>query len=217
MRNSTLRARFVTFLATAVCLAACAMANTVIVNFDSVVIAPGTWTDATSYLSSYGIGFIGLSNAASAAIFNPSWAFTAASNPNIFAANGKGGNADLSYELTFSEALVSFSFTRVAEVSTSTLPPYTVSALDSLGNVLDSMSEPHQLGTAAHTFTLNGPGIAAIRMDAHNWVAATVTDPPLDDFVLVTAGVPEPATLALTLGGLAVLAVFRRGRRREGR
>lgn len=182
-----------------------ASAGTVNVDFDPVAIPPGTSLDATSYLNTFGIGFVALSNGATPLIFNASsgFVFSPSSSPNVFAANGTLGNAPLSYELTFSQPLLSFSFVRVAEVSSSSAPPYTVSALDSVGNVISSIGEGSQLGTPARAFTLNGPGIFAIRMDANNSVASTLTDPPLDSFVLVTA-TPEPSPMALLLAGCSL-------------
>lgn len=181
------------------------MADVFTLDFDSVALSPGQFTSAGSYLNSYGISFVSLSNGASPAIFNVQGSvFTAASAPNVFAANGNAGNAPLSYELVFSQPLVSFTFTRVTEANTSTLPPYTISALDSHGIVLSSFSEPFQFGSPAVTQTLFGPGIAAIRLDANNSVGSSLTDPFLDNLVLTTA-TPEPGSavaLAACLAGL---------------
>lgn len=204
------------FVAGLIGLAHAASAGTIVLNFDSVTVPVGTFVDATAYLAGFGITFTGLSDAATADIFNLApGVFTPSSPPNVFGANGTNGNVPLSYELTFSQPLISFSFTRISESNPGGLPPYTVSALDAGNNVLSSVSEPFQLGAPAKTFTLSGPGIVAIRLDANNSVGTTVTDPFLDDLTLVTA--PEPAAGCLILAaGLAGLASRRRRVSRRG-
>src|ERR1035438_9700241 len=96
-----------------------ANAATVFINFDSVSVPAGQSVDATSYLASFGIGFVPITSGASPAIFNTTGlVFSAVSPPNVFAANGPAGVTTLSYELTFSQLLTSFSFVRVGQSNT---------------------------------------------------------------------------------------------------
>jgi hypothetical protein len=182
--------------------------GSVTVNFDGVIVPAGSFVDATAYLATFGIGFVAITSGATPAIFNTSGlVLTAQSSPNAFAVNAPNGNAPISYSLTFSQALTSFSFWRTAEASANTMPPYTISALDSLSNVLSSFSEPGGFGTPAVFQTLNGPGIVAIRVDADNSSARTIADPFLDTWTLTTPNVPEPASIFLFLGGLAAVSL----------
>ena len=195
-------------------LAGPAAAGSIVVNFDSVSVAAGQCADSSSYLSGFGIGFVGITNSTIPTICNATGSvLTPFSPPNFFVSNALVTNAPLSYELTFSQPLTSFSFVRIAESSSSTSPPYTITALDALGQVLSSVSEPFKFGSPAVTFTLSGPGIVAIRVDANNSVASTLNEPPLDNFTLVTS-VPEPSSMIFCCLSLSVfLAVFNLRRR----
>jgi hypothetical protein len=197
--------RIVSSLFAVVGLGGPAVAGSILVNFDSVAVTPGSFVDATSYLGTFGIGFVAITSGATPAIFNTTGlVVTAQSPPNAFGVNAPNGNAPISYELTFSQPLTSFSFWRITEASANTMPPYTISALDSLSNVLSSFSEPSGFGTPAVFHTLNGPGIVAIRVDADNSSARTIADPFLDTLILTTPA-PEPGSVIFCCLGLSVL------------
>jgi hypothetical protein len=181
--------------------------GTVTLSFDEVSAPPGC-VDATEYLSGFGITFEPITPGAAPAICDqtfPDSATTPSSPPNIFAAGLPVTNTAVSYRLNFCTPLSSISFTRCAIQSVSTGPPWTASALNAQGDVVATVSEGRTVGPPARRFTLAGPGITSLRVDADNTGASTFNHPPFDDLTLVaqsrgtTVGAYVPSSSAFFL------------------
>jgi hypothetical protein len=202
--------------------AAVSGASSITLDFDSVSLSSGACTDGTVYLASFGVTFTSVSGGAAPAICDTTGsAVTPASSPNVFFGLPAVTNTDESYDLFFSTPLTQLSFTRATVDPVSALPPWDMFAYDAANNLLDSIVEPLRFpGPPAAVFTLDGPGITRVRVDAFNSAHVTFNHPPIDDLVLVTAdptAVPEPASVMLVVSGLAALGVKSRRRARRSR
>jgi hypothetical protein len=115
------------------------------------------------------------------------------------------------YRLDFAGPLESVSFTRTAIISTSGDAPWIAKALDAQGNVLASANEGFLIGPSARTFTLIGPGITALEIDARNDISQTTFNtPPIDNLTLVTPEPKNSISFSLGLGILLLGVVYRR-------
>ena len=188
-------------------------AGSITLNFDSVPLAAGASVDASSYLSSFGITVTAVSAGASSRIANIVGSVTIpVSGSNAIAWGPPVTNNDASINLNFATALLQFTFTRAAMTQGTANPAWTMTAFDAANNQLSTISQPLLITPGQTTFTLTGPGITRIRLDAFNSAHVTLNSPYLDDFILTTAdaGVPEPSTMVLMAAGLSILGVARK-------
>ena len=195
-----------------------ASAGSVVLNFDSVSLAPGTCANASGYLSGYGVTFSPVSAGTSSVICNSvATSATAVSGVNVFYALPAVANNDLSYDLLFSTPLTELSFTRAAVDPGNSLPAWNAYAYDASNALLDSIVQPALFpGPPAAVFTLSGAGITRLRFDAFNSAQRTFNHPPIDDMVLTK--VPEAGTTLMLLGSaLTSLGVLRRKFAARGR
>ncbi len=185
----------------------------VTVNFDSLVATAPNWEVngalLDNYLAGFGITLTQVTAGTHLAAVNAELglyggrAAVASSLPNLF--TQEGVNAAVSFTLNFSQPLTQFGFTRVellAGQSGITHPAWSAHALDANGNELGSVSEAlisSGANVPAKTFTLNGPGIAAVRFDSNGYDFAAFSAVLLDDLVLTEplcppgpAGPPGP-------------------------
>lgn len=184
--------------------------STMTLDFDSVVLGPGACTDASSYLGSFGISFVPVSLGATGEICNVVGSpITPTSGTNVFFGLPPVTNTNVSYELLFATPQPELSFFRAGVAPHTSMPGWNAFAFDAFNNLLSSIVEPSLFpGPGAALFTLNGPGIVRVRVDAFNSAARTYNHPPFDDMVVEVAAVPEPRFLLL-LGPAVLWVLFR--------
>ncbi len=213
----------------------------VVVDFDSPNVAGTSLTGSglDAYLSGFGISITAVTPLGYPEIHNandhgpssgfPNGFLTASSGTN-FLSHGDGvaggaanapTNAPISYQLAFSSAMDSVSFTRIqinagTSSSGAIIADWQARALDASGNTLDTVGEGTKASFAtisAATFTLNGPDIHSIVIERINTnTSAGVNAVFIDDLTLVSA-IPEPGTAGLV--GLASLGLCFIRRRRS--
>jgi PEP-CTERM motif len=184
-------------------------------NFDSIAVPAGGFTDATAYLNSFGVTFSSSQPGATPLIGNDvGSAITAVSPPNFFIVNPGPGfnNSPLSYTLTFTTPLDSLSFYEAALVSNATYPTWTATAFDGLVPVA-SVGRPLEFGMPAQLFTLNGPGITSINFSSFS-TGQTTDNIPIDDLTLVAPGAATPEPSSLLLLGIGILSLLALAARR---
>jgi hypothetical protein len=188
-------------------IAPLAMPGATILNFDSVALSAGACTDASAYLASFGITFAPVTPGATSIICNAvGSAVTPSSGSNIFYVVPPVTNQNVSYDLLFGTPLVGLSFTRTTVNPLAGVPPWNAFAYDASNTLLSSVGEGFRFpGPTAQVFTLNGPGITRLHVDAFNSIGTTFNHPPIDDFTMTTA--PEANTcvlLGMALAGLGM-------------
>jgi hypothetical protein len=167
-------------------------AGTVVLDFDSTS-AGASCTDATPYLAQFGItlsavtpgSMVGI--VSSAATYNGQ-ATQAASMPNVLTQCGPASQA-LSYTMNFPVALDHLTFTRpllLTGPSGITHPQWSAHALDATGHEIATVGEgliSSFSDVPAQIFTLNGPGIRAVRLDSNAFSFAAFAAALIDDVV----------------------------------
>lgn len=173
-----------------------AQGRRVAVDFDGVDATHGRVV-AVGYLAQFGITLgdvtpgtlVVIDNAKN---FYEGRALRAASAPNVL--TQINSNDPVSYTLRFARPLASLQFTRpmlLAGETGITFPAWRAEALDGSGRVVAAAGEPLGSGAAyysnvpARTFTLDGPGIAALRFRSENRHFAAFSAVVIDDLVLV--------------------------------
>jgi len=161
-------------------------------NFDSIS-AGANCTDATPYLAQFGIALSGITPGSTVGIANSAATYNgqatqAASMPNVLTQCGSAGQA-LSYMMNFPVALDHLTFTRpllLTGPSGITHPQWSAHALDATGHELATVGEAlisSFSDVPAQIFTLNGPGIRAIRFDSNAFNFAAFAAVLIDDVV----------------------------------
>lgn len=203
-----------------------ARATVVTIDFDSITAAPAG-TDATSYLSGFGItasqtysGTVPLLGAYDDRYIYTGWDGTGAdpalyleapSSHNVF--TQVGNNGPITFSFQFASALSSFSFASVgigSRPQSTSFPAWAAEAYDSSGGLLDSVFQNFQVNRATSVFTLSASDFLidtiTFYRDGTRGTASTngtaYSNVVLDDLVLTQADVPEPSTLALLSLGL---------------
>ena len=185
--------------------------NLTFINFDSLNTSTGavSGADLETYLGGFGISLEfsdastvvkdqqTLMNAANGS------GVVASSRPNVLTQVGAADH--MSFELSFTQPLTQFQFTRVkliAGVNGVTHPAWQAYAYDSAGNVTSIASEGFTSSYAdvpSQTYTLSGQGIVRVRFDSVNRGAASFNALVIDDFVLTRpAGNIPPAVSIIT-------------------
>jgi hypothetical protein len=182
------------------------LAQTTVINFDGPNPPGGDCVDAAAYLASYGITFVPISSGATSIICDTAGtAAVPASPPNVFYTVPPVTNTDVSYELRFSTPLTQFAFTRAAIDPVTAIPPWSAFAYDAAGTLLSSIAEPLRYpGPPAAVFTMPGPGITRVRINAFNSAHVTFNHPPFDNMILTT---PHPVCSYSFSGGNGAGAV----------
>ena len=189
-------------------------------NFDSVgTSAAPYFVDATTYLNSHGISVSTITPGTHLNIVNDlgyynGLAVSAPSPPNTL--TQMGSNAPVTFTLSFSTPLDSFSFKRSSLIAATksgvTHPYWRATAFNAVGMQIGPFVGENNFGSfinvPAATFSLTGPGIASVRFDSENR-GSGFNAVVLDDFVLsyaapiVTSFTATPA--AITAGGSSTL------------
>lgn len=185
-----------TFLSAILLLAARAQADPLRLDFDAVDATAGR-VPAASYLASFGISVTDVTPGTTVVIDNIDLEYggnasRASSSPNGI--TQIGSNDPVSFTLRFCAPMDSVSFTRakliVATASGVTHPEWSAHAFDANGTEVATVGEP-LLGSYADvpaaSFTLNGPGIVAVRFDSNNYHFAAFNAALLDDLVFNTS------------------------------
>lgn len=163
-----------------------------VIDFDAID-ATGGAADAAAYLAGFGISVHDVTAGSTVQIVDDANmyggdAMNPASPPNFLTQGGS--NDPVSFTLTFPWPLVFVGFTRCALVagpSGIVHPQWSAQALDAAGNVIDSVGEGQIASYSdvpAQAFTLDGPGITAVRIDSDNQHWAAFSAVLLDDLVL---------------------------------
>jgi hypothetical protein len=186
-----------------------ARANTItVLNFDSVTVAPGSFVNATAYLSSFGITFSVSQAGTIPAIYNGVGTdVTAVSGSNWFSiTNPPVNNSPISYTLTFAAPLDSLSFDTVNIASVITYPTWNATAYDGAVQVGATVGQSEGFGIPAQLFSINGPDITSITFSSFS-TGQTTDAVGIDNLTLVTS-TPEPSSLLLFGTGLLGLVVL---------
>ena len=175
-----------------------------LLDFDNVATTCSGYVDATSYLAASGITISNVSPGTTAvqiandcAIYDGD-AVIPPSAPNVL--SQFGANGPVSYRLNFATALTSFSFKRsglFAGPSGITHPAWTVRAFNS-SDVQIAIASEGQIASfsdvPAASFTLDGPGISYVSVEADN-VTTAFSSVVLDDFIICSGvGIDELIT-----------------------
>jgi hypothetical protein len=162
------------------------------INFDAINALSNPVSGATlkDYLKQYGVSINKVTNGSQVVVDDDRRSYGGgvvfASSPHSFLSN-YFLNAPNSFTLNFDKALDSMNFTRIAGGPHPTqYASWTATALNASGAVLSSVSEsfPGIANFPAKVFTLNGPGIVAVRFDSNGFGTAAFSAVLLDDLVL---------------------------------
>lgn len=170
-----------------------------IINFDAVDATHGRMV-AKSYLAKYGITINEVSAStmiviASAKTMYDGRTLVPSSPPNVL--TQINSNDPVSFTLNLPAPMQTVRFTRPGLVAGQTgivFPEWRAQALDDKGDVLDDVGEPLGSGpkyysnVPAQTFTLQGPGIRAVRFNSKNYHFAAFSAVVIDDLTLNPAG-----------------------------
>jgi len=203
-------------------------ASTIVtIDFDAIdtsVMTTSTEAKLINYLAGFGVSISGLTQPAfslqtglfglrEGAVVNASSAPNALIHKNSGAVPGLVGFGPRAFTLDFGNPLTSFAFDRsglnpIAIITS--FPAWDAVALDILGNILDSVSEPKKFifssAVPPKTFTLNGPAITSVRFTS-DYRGETFEAIIIDNLQLE---IPEPSTLLLGACGLMVMMSRRR-------
>lgn len=196
-----------------------AHADTITLNFDSVAAAGlATGVDSTAYFGAFGITLSSVTAGTKVAILDNNQvyggaALTLTSSPNLLMQIGS--NSAVSFNLNFSQPLISFGFTIPDDAAPSSFPWWEISAY----NGATLLSSASQGVTCCHagplSYTLNGPNITRVVVKSQNFNTA-FSGIPLDNLVLTrpdVTPVSEPGSLILLFAGLALLVPAARRRK----
>ena len=192
-------------------------AHAAIINFDSISAlgAGGNGVGGATlndYLNGFGLSLTGITAGTQVIVLDvrniyPGLEPVIAPSPfNVIAQSGS--NFAVSYTLQSSQLLNSVSFTRPAIRSGATgiaLPQWSVDILNPQSSVIGTVGESSRSifsDVTSQTFTLNGPDISAIRVNANGFNFAALGSMPLDNFNITA--VPEPCSFA----SIGVLSLF---------
>ena len=197
-----------------------ARGGVITINFDAIdaSAAPNGVGGATlaNYLAGFGVSFTNTTPGTQMQVYDARLVYPAIQPihpPSLYNVLFQtGSNNPVTYTVNFDRLLDSFSMTRPfidSGVTGVALPFWRATALDANGNSLGFVGEAARSifsDIPAQTFTLQGPGIARVRIDNVNGNFAAFSSMPLDDFVLrfQDTAVPEPMSLAV-FGGLAAV------------
>ena len=185
-----------------------ARADTVVLNFDSIAVAPGSFVNGTAYLSSFGITFSVSQAGTIPAIYNGVGSdVTAVSGSDWFSiANPLVNNSPIFYTLTFATPLDSLSFDTVNTASVITYPRWSATAFDGAVQVGATVGQPGGSGIPAQLFSIDGPDITSITFSSFS-TGQSMDAVGIDNLTL-TSSVPEPSSLLLFGTGLLGLVVL---------
>ncbi len=132
---------------------------------------------------------------------------TGGSDPEFVAAGSTGNVFDIdgssTASFTFDFDVTSFSFIFGGNTGS-----FDVVAKDSIGNIVDSFfQQSTNAGQFAGPVALVGQGIRSIE-----WNDIPFSYAPMDNITIMTASVPEPATTALLIAGLAGVVATRKAK-----
>ncbi len=165
-----------------------AILGSTLLNFDSVD-ASAADTDATAYLSGFGITLSSVTNGTHVNIMNNNnlyggVAATPVSAPNMLAQ--WGSNSAVSFTMNLSTPVPVVSFFRPG-INNSTYPQWSVEAFDANGNILDSVGDVLQglNGPAVQYFLIgHGTPIAALRINTDDQNTGAFSGALTDDLLL---------------------------------
>lgn len=195
-------------------------ADATVINFDSLDASSSPVTGAAldSYLAGFGVSISDVTAGLTIKVDDDraiyGGGYVAATSPHNVLLSYGPASAD-TFTLDFGTSLASFGFSRSAYIGPGIVPQWSATAFDSLdgmGTVLNSVGESLDVAPlAGQDFLLQGAGtIRSVVFNSNAFNIAGYTSPPLDNFVLISATVPEPATFSIVGFGLAGLAWSRK-------
>jgi|ERR1022692_2571141 hypothetical protein len=186
-------------------------------NFDSVDTSGGYVTGAPviNYLASYGITYSSSYSSPiqpyiQTYIGNPY--ISVVSSPNYFSVNGAA--TFFSYEFSFATLENSVSFT-IPGYNPASMAAWSATAYSAANTVLSIVGDPNlRFDPTTTTYTLVGPAIDHVLFTSNAESFAGLNF-EFDDLTQTTATTPLPAALPLFAGGLGVIGLLARRRKRK--